>query len=233
MKKLAIIVGHTKNSPGATSYNNVKEYFFNKAVSFFMISFLKKYEDLKYEIFFRDKIGIQGVARQISEQLPECDISLELHFNSFKESVRGCEILVHEEDNNSEETIKIADLITDKLSEEYGIPQRHQRKKYNGVLLVSSKDPGASNLKYTINRGVKHCMLIEPCFANHKILDAQLIIEDPERYAKFLATTICENVFGLKEKETKVVPVPKKISLFQKISEWFKMVWNRLFHQID
>lgn len=188
--RVAIIVGHTDKSRGSSSYNGISEYDFNTIVASHISS---KLENIEHKVFFRDKIGLRGVAKQISKWAENEEVlSLELHFNSFAGNARGCECLVHVESPDLGKTISLADKFTDEIAEVYKIRQRHPTPTHEGVKIINKKERGASNLKYMINAGVTHSLLIEPCFANKETVESTQIIEDPEKYAGVLSDVIYE-----------------------------------------
>lgn len=182
--KIALIVGHTARTKGAINYLGECEYEFNKRIAKKTRAILlEKFKNIRVEIFYRDGIGLDGCAKQVGEW-GAC-VSLELHFNSFKKKAFGCEILVDTRHKFYEETHKIADRITDSLSGIFGIKERNGE----GVKELSS-GRGYLNLKLMRLNGVKHPMLIEPCFANKKTVESIAIFENEDRYATFLATEL-------------------------------------------
>lgn len=182
-KKVAIIVGHTKASAGSVAYNGQSEYVFNSEVAKLIEKQNKAEKRFDLRTFFRDQIGIAGVAQQVAEQMPDCDLSLELHLNSFDKVALGCECLIAYNATHYPEADQAADLITDAISKEFGIKQRHD----DGVLVVKEGGRGFRNLYLMDVVGkVKAPLLIEPAFCNFRTDESLAIIENPDKYAATL-----------------------------------------------
>lgn len=230
MHSLAIIVGHSKNKQGSSSYKGVSEYVFNSKIASMMTDLLKEYSDeVEWRIFYRDDVGIYGVAELVYEWKRDCDLTLELHFNSFKKPARGCEVLVNENASNIERCIFYADIITDELAKEYGIIQRNVTADHDGIRFVGEGDRGYKNLSVMQEATAKCSLLIEPCFANFETLEAKLIIDNPNRYAEFLVSAICDKLFRVEKNEVVVKIVPREMTKFEKICSNIKKTFNRLF----
>ncbi len=94
--KLAIVVGHTKNSPGAEAVAPISqhEYEWNKDLALMMTqTALQDFGPGKVgvEVFYRDGIGITGAYNQVKEW--GADAAMELHFNAFTPTANGSETL--------------------------------------------------------------------------------------------------------------------------------------------
>lgn len=207
MINVLVIVGHSKTSQGAVAYNGLTEYEFNKDVANTMLEYNSKYSKIHFDVEYRDKNGFTGIINRVVDSGILYDMSIELHFNSFNGTARGCECLVMDE-NVDDRCVIFADILTDSLSREYGIKERRvlykdvpgwSRKIYiDGVRLVSNGDRGYANLyQVNIKAGILVNLLIEPCFANLKTYESESIIEQPDRYGMFLARTIAEDIYGI------------------------------------
>lgn len=91
--KLAAIVGHTRESPGAFGQDPIgqNEYFWNSDLAERMKQHATGFADLSVEVFFRDLGGIPGAYRRAGEW--GADACIELHFNSFEGNARGTETI--------------------------------------------------------------------------------------------------------------------------------------------
>ena len=190
MKKLAIIVGHTQRSQGATNYLGESEYTFNSRIAKMMTEYIYgKYDikNIRVKVFYRDVIGRSGVAALVKDW--RADLSMELHFNSFKKKAYGCEILTLAHDTDS---IEVADKITDEIAEKFCLRERHD----DGVKELSDGDRGYYNLK--LLESLPLVMLIEPCFANMKTAESIAIFEDERKYAIVLADQLVTTLIGHK-----------------------------------
>ena len=96
---LAIVVGHTQASPGASGGPpiNQSEYPWNKDLAS-KIKAACSAVGVESKIFFRDNVGIGGAYQQVSDWGASCVV--ELHFNSFNGTARGTETLF-DKDRNS------------------------------------------------------------------------------------------------------------------------------------
>lgn len=90
--KLAIVVGHTKRSPGAEGVYPIStyEYFWNKELAKHIQAFANM-NNIECGIFFRDGIGIEGTYKLVKDWQP--NTCIELHFNAFNSKVKGTETL--------------------------------------------------------------------------------------------------------------------------------------------
>lgn len=199
--KIALIVGHNSKRQGAVNYKQESEFSFNSRIAKKVKEIMnEKYPNKTVKIFKRPEGYYSASIRQVGKNVGKwrAKISLELHFNASKTEAYGCEILVIEQSDNLEEKIKIADKITDDLAKEFGLKERHTYKYKDGlsygdgVKILKPRDRGALNLKYAEEYGVKHSMLIEPCFANIETEESRAIFENEDKYAEFLADQLAK-----------------------------------------
>lgn len=96
---LAIVVGHTRSSPGAegkapplpSSPNAARyEYTWNSELAE-MIKQKAEASGIRCNVFFRDNGGITGAYARVRQWRPEATV--ELHFNAFNKQARGTETL--------------------------------------------------------------------------------------------------------------------------------------------
>lgn len=178
--KFAIIVGHSEEDEGATTYKRgLQEYGFNKPVAINLCSGLC---DFGYEakVFFRNGKTMRQVSREVNAW--GANVTIELHLNSYSKKAYGCEVLAELYDKDA---VALGDFVSDELQRVYGIKQRDG----NGVKEVKKKDRGFYNLD-VFNNTKFTSILIEPCFANFKTHESEKIIEYPMKYASTLAVAL-------------------------------------------
>lgn len=193
--KIAIIVGHTAKSPGAYNYKGESEFSFNSRIAEKVKNIMKeKYPSKKVRVFFREEGYYSTAVTRVGQNVGKfgAKISLELHFNSFHQVAYGCEVLIWEGAEHFLKTVKVADILTDNLADKFDLRQRHRHNfpgysVGDGVKILASRDRGALNIKACNDNGVKHAMLIEPCFANKRTKESEAIFENEDKYAEFLA----------------------------------------------
>lgn len=94
--KLAIIIGHSKKSPGAVSDDGLTEYLYNSGVAHNIWNYAEKHPEIEVELFFRDNSSIIGIARDVNAWVKDApkSLALELHFNSSdNETAHGTEVV--------------------------------------------------------------------------------------------------------------------------------------------
>lgn len=198
--KIAVIVGHTPKDPGAVNYKNEGEFVFNSRIAKKIESIMKKkYPKKQVKIFLRNDGDFSKTVSQVAKQVGEfkAKVSLELHFNAVKQIAYGCEMLIWEGADKFEDTLKIADDITDRLALEFGLKERQSYKYKNGkysdgVKVIARGDRGSWNIRACNQQGVVHALLIEPCFANNETAESRSIFENEDKYAEFLADELAK-----------------------------------------
>lgn len=96
---VAIVVGHTQNSPGASGGApiNESEYTWNSDLAD-KIKVHCQSKNIESRIFYRDGIGISGAYQKVRQWGAAC--VMELHFNAYNRSAHGTETL-YDNDTNS------------------------------------------------------------------------------------------------------------------------------------
>jgi N-acetylmuramoyl-L-alanine amidase len=92
-KKLAVVVGHTRQRPGARAESPIgeQEYFWNSDLAKMMEEQAQS-QQMPLKVFYRDGIGVAGAYQQAQEW--GASAVIELHFNSFSTpSATGTETL--------------------------------------------------------------------------------------------------------------------------------------------
>jgi len=93
MVKIAIVVGHTKNAPGAFAAEPIEtsEYSWNGDLANKMVNHASTIGGAEAMIFRRDDGGIRGAYREAKDW--GADAAIELHFNAAGPSATGSETL--------------------------------------------------------------------------------------------------------------------------------------------
>jgi len=178
VKKVAVIVGHHQKAQGAVSYNGLSEWSYNNGVAMILQELSEDHDDIEIRTFTKHGLDYKPIVAIYKDWNP--DISLELHFNSYKKVARGMECLVLQE---NPETFKVADLFTDYMSELLDISERRKAKAMDGVLVVGENTRGRVCLE-DVTQYAKHAMLFEPCFGNLRNPDSlKLFADHGEFYA--------------------------------------------------
>lgn len=176
--KLGVIVGHDRNSSGATMCKpwGTSEYDFNSEVALMMKKYSKIVSDPKISIevavIYRDIIGISGAYREAVKQ--NCDVVIELHFNGFNGSAYGSSVLC----TDDKADIDFSTLVYNKLCKLYN----RTGKGLRGVKTILPSDRGGGNVhSFPLGPNV----LIEPFFGDNYD-DALMANEKKEDLAKVL-----------------------------------------------
>jgi len=147
MKKCALIIGHKKNSPGASNKTSgIDEFTYNEALA------------LEIEAQIED-VEIQRIYRRTYESLPEDinlynpDFIISLHCNAFNTEVSGTETLYYHKSSKGK---KIAEVLNAKIATALTLKDR-------GIKEKSVEDRGGYLLKYTN----APCVIAEPFFIDN------------------------------------------------------------------
>lgn len=172
-KKIAIVVGHEKIKKGMHLYTGEYEYDWNTKLSQKIKKLYKGPHEIK--VYFRDHIGVDGVATQAGGWGAE--LLLELHLNAAGiPSARGCEALVINTDKPSHEKAKV---LVETISQTMGVKIRHK----NGLKLLAKGERGYPNLAAYKAAGVACSIIIEPFFADFESDESKFFIKNPDLYA--------------------------------------------------
>ena len=167
MKKIAVVIGHDKTSPGAYSpHLGQSEYIYNSEVA----THLSKIADIyKRPMGGGYKTQMTNLANEINKK--DYDLVVELHFNAFNKIANGCEAVIFKGNKNTETIGKrFCDLIT---------------KEYN------TKSRGVKEISQQNDRGYwflalmkADALILEPFFGDN---EESLKFNDPAKYADVLA----------------------------------------------
>ena len=175
-RRVAVIVGHEAKKEGMTLYTKEGEYSWNKRIAGKLIKAYKGPNEIK--LFFRDKVGIEGVAVAVAAW--KADTTIELHINaSGIETARGCEVLAID---GHAVSVNLAAAIAEKLSKDMSIKKRHG----DGVKHLVTNDRGRVALQLCLTKGVRRAVLIEPFFGDFKNDESKVFVENEDMYVECL-----------------------------------------------
>jgi N-acetylmuramoyl-L-alanine amidase len=179
-KKIAIVVGHEANKMGMKLYTGEYEYQWNKKLSERIKKLYKGPHEI--QVYFRDHIGVSGVATQAGGWGAE--LLIELHLNAAGiPAARGCEALVINTDKPTQVKAKI---LVEMISQTMGVKIRHQ----NGLKLLAKGERGYPNLLAYKNAGITNPIIIEPFFADYETDESKFFIKNPDLYADVICRFI-------------------------------------------
>ena len=179
---IAIIVGHDNKSVGAKSYSGEFERWWNEKVAKAIVKMVKT---KKVKVFYRDGVGRKGAAKAAAKWAGDDSLSIELHFNAFKDLAFGTETLYLKGDYQSE-------ALASKFSKAISLRFRTRIRHDNGAKMVHPNDRGGMNLKYCKDYGIESSVLLEPFFGNKRTSESERFMEGDGwlNYAECLALFI-------------------------------------------
>ena len=161
-KACALVIGHTKESPGAMNRNEgLTEFWFNYRLGLRIVKMI-------------EGVDIYTIYRSTYKQLPfdvnkvNPDFVVSLHCNAFNEKASGTEVLYYHKSKNGK---KMADILVDNLVGHLGLPSRGSKPK-------TSEDRGGYLLRYTN----APCVIVEPFFIDNGS-DLNTALDDSEGLA--------------------------------------------------
>ena len=153
--KIAIVIGHDSTNKGAYGNEGVSEFDFNVSLMQGMATYGLLPQEHELYIMYRSS-DIKGYTAQMRDlhkriDVIGCEISIELHFNSFSnEDVKGHEVLYC-----SDEGRYIAEIMNDALD-------AHLPTSNRGIKRVSLDDRGGG----FCCRGKSKAIILEPYFGS-------------------------------------------------------------------
>jgi len=156
MKKVVIVVGHSKYSKGASNkHTGDNEWDFNNEIAKGILGKLIGVKGINVEIVYRTS-GYSALPYQINLRHPS--VILSLHCNAFNEHAQGCEMLYY---HSSQRSKKFASILQGKV-------QKVMNNTDRGIKPKHSEDRGGHILKTTN----APCVIAEPFFIdNHKEIE--------------------------------------------------------------
>lgn len=176
--KLAVVVGHTKKSPGATMAKpyGISEYPFNTEIAKLMQDIaVKQFPHIKVSLYFRDAGGIAGAYGQAIKDKSDCLI--ELHFNAYNGKAHGTSTLCTPDANDVDFTM----IVHKKICAVFG-----REGMSRGISTRSKSDRGGNNV-HSFPGGV-NC-LTEPAFGDNPV-EAKMLMDKKEQYAKCMLEAV-------------------------------------------
>ena len=147
-KKVALVIGHSKNKPGAKNVKyNRTEFNFNEGMVIDIKNIIER--DYEVEIVYRDTYS--GLPDKINALNP--DLVISFHCNAFDTKASGTETLYY---HTSKKGKEVAKVFQSKMVDILGLPDR-------GIKGRTSKDRGGHLLKRTN----APCIIVEPFFIDN------------------------------------------------------------------
>ena len=175
--KIALVVGHKPDSPGAcnNTYNMCEFPFNTKLVADLVNQLNNKYE---IEIVYRDTY--KGLPAKINSLSPDFIVSF--HCNAFNTKASGTETLYY---YKSSKGADMADIFQKNMVAVLGLKDR-------GVKPTSTEDRGGYLLRYTN----APCVLLEPFFIDNDS-DFDIVANNYEGFLAALEKSLdeCSNLF--------------------------------------
>lgn len=177
--RLALIVGHSKEFPGAMGVYPVDryEYYYNLDLSKIAYRYAKEH-GLNCKVFLRDHRNIEQTYKEVNEWCNGNNaVAIELHFNAANGKAKGTETLFDEDPSSSLDFARHIHEAICAVFNRKGKDNRGLKKRAEG-------DRGYANLKAMKAPGC----LIEPGFGDNKD-DALLLYGKMFELARALANT--------------------------------------------
>ena len=147
--RVALVIGHTRFSGGASSHNGVDEFEYNEELAGMIASNLSDEHDIDALIFHRK--SYRKLPKEINAKKP--DIVISLHCNAYNTQVSGSEVLYYYKSKNGK---ILAQKMLDAIKQALDIKDR-------GVKGKSTEDRGGYILRYTN----APCVILEPFFIDN------------------------------------------------------------------
>ncbi len=150
MKKIALIIGHSKQSPGAKNpTTGTTEFGFNDGLAHKIKRILDDADGIEVTLVYRDTLA--GLPRKANMLKPDFIISL--HCNAYNGKSSGSEVLYYHKSNTGK---AIACTLQKHLVSALGLRDR-------GVKPVTSEDRGG----YLLSQTKAPCLIAEPFFIDN------------------------------------------------------------------
>ncbi|MBK4214403.1 N-acetylmuramoyl-L-alanine amidase [Paracoccus caeni] len=157
--KVAIVVGHTKDAPGAYSpYFKEFEYHWNTDLANRIAAQPSSHE---IKIFYRDNVGISGAYEKLSSW--GAAVSIELHFNSSHNSTSTGTGVLYLSGNHKGKIL--AGVLQARLMQTLGLPD--WPKGSGGVVTPFQASGKQERGKTSLSAGKPPAALVEPFFGSN------------------------------------------------------------------
>jgi len=168
--KIAYIIGHSPDSPGAWSpFLHQNEYFYNCEVAAYLSGL--------GDIYHRPDVGgYKTQMRLLAEEInpKNYDLVVELHFNAFNKQAQGVEAVAFPGSSAIYHGAKYCEAVAN----EYGMDNR-------GVKITNRNGRGYWFLKYMKAPG----LILEPFFGDSEGAE---LFENQAKYADVIKRVFCE-----------------------------------------
>ena len=172
--KVALVIGHKKNRPGACNNDhNICEFEFNEKLTKDIKN--KVSRDYEVEIVYRDTY--RDLPNKVNKLNPDFVISF--HCNAFNRKASGSETLYY---HTSKKGKEIAKIFQKYIVQTLGLHDR-------GIKGKGSEDRGGFILRYT----KAPCILIEPFFIDNNI-DYQIVQDNYDAFVEALKNAIYDTL---------------------------------------
>lgn len=189
--KIALVVGHTVDHPGALNYLGESENSFNSFIATKVAHELNG-QGIGCKVYRRDKnLSYSKQVKKVSKEIKKdgASVALCLHFNSFKESAHGCEVLISKDHAffGSDKTLfsyTLATYVVQQLNRRMGLKKRSD----DGVLSVDENHSGGKMLS-ALQSNKCAAVLVEPVFANLRTTESVAFFENKDKYINCLVNS--------------------------------------------
>lgn len=176
MKKVAIVVGHTKLRPGACGVDGIEcEFDYNKKVAEYLSDVADVYYYDSYNLGYRKMV--QKNATKMN--LKNYNIVLELHYNAATPQANGCEIFHYFTNKKGK---KYAEYLSRLISSTFKVKDRGAKA------MVNKKQRGFWALYYP----KATTLLLEPFFGSNSD-DVSKFCNNEKKYAGCIRTFLKNN----------------------------------------
>lgn len=183
--KVAIVIGHSEDHPGAKNYLDEYEYQFNTRIAIKVATKLIDCELNSLMISRDNDQTYREFCSDVGEAITgnEIKVTMHLHFNSYTESAKGCEVLMLDTESRLDDLI--GGKIADTLHAEYGFKLRGSK----GIKYLTERERGYPMLKAVEDAGAVG-VIVEPTFGHERHNESRLIFEHEDKYVDVLVEAI-------------------------------------------
>jgi len=187
-KRIAIVVGHNSKKQGADNYLGESEYNFNSRIANKLQLKLASEGVSSFVIKRPSGVSYRKQSIVVANKVDELNAShaILLHFNSAGRGAMGVEVLIAQTATKGDNIF--ADNFSDMLNEEYGFIERRD----DGVFTINKNHNGFQMINRINGKGIVSC-LVEPCFADYKTKESQLIFEQEDKYVDVLLRSVLKS----------------------------------------
>lgn len=178
IKRIAIIPGHTARSWGMKTYNNQKEFQWNRKLVDILNEEIHPSGKQVFK-YLRQEGSYSTAMKILAKQLQQdkIDLAIEFHLNAAGvPEARGCEMLIK---SGADKTAKQAAFLIEGFSLQFDIVKRREYKGIRGIKALESNDRGSTFVYEAEKRGVM-AMLFEPFFGDYQTEDSAQFLDEKD-----------------------------------------------------